>query len=202
MNQSKIILLFVFSVLVSCAHRNTETAFTFWQDVRLAPGAYVANEPENLNVYFETLCRDYGAEVTVHTNDENDSLHVWQTVKRLDDYANGRRKDFPTKDVREALDDMAFELGYIYSHLCYEDTNYAEVFFFRFLEQAVRLSPRVAYVTDYQIVDGTVGFLNYNGWGPSPLYSFYVYPTASGLSVWMIGGIGSPWETPQCHERE
>ena len=182
--------------LVACRHKNAESTFTFEQDVRLVPGQYVADEPDNLSVYFKTLCCEHHAEVAVHSNDDDDSLHVWQTVKLLDDYAAGRRKKYPAEDVREALDDMAFELGYIFSHVCYEDTNYAEVFFFRFLEQAVRLSPCVEYVTDYQIADGTVGILNYQEWSPNPLYSFYVYPTASGLRVWLMGEIGDPGAVP------
>ena len=116
---------------------------------------------------------------------------VWNTVRMLDDYAAGRRKYYPAEEIREALGHLAFDLGYWFSHGDMEDTNFAEIFFFRFLEQAVRLSPKVDYVTDFHCADGTAGILNYQEWSPNPLYSFLVYPTSDGLRVRLVGETGN-----------
>ena len=83
--------------------------------------------------------------------------------------------------------DLLMDKGYDYDDV---DTNYAEIFFFRFLEQAVRLSPEVDYVTDFHSADGTAGILNYHEWSPNPLYSFLVYLTDKGLRVRKVGETG------------
>lgn len=167
------------------------------QDVRLAPGEYIADEPKEIMAYFRALCRESHAMVAVH-GEPNDTVKVWQAVRYLDDYAAGRRDYYPAEDVRQALSLMVCELGYGFSHWLYLaepgdeiDSNFAEIFFFRFLEQAVRLSPEVDYVTDFHCDDGTAGILNYHEWSPNPLYSFLVYPTEKGLRVTMVGGVGN-----------
>lgn len=160
------------------------------QDVRLAPGDYVVDEPGKLMEYFDALCHNHCAMVAVHVNDNNDSLKVWQAIKSLDEFKSGERAFYPAEEVRHALGVMAFELGYCFNHAGFEDTNRAELFFFRFLEQAVRLSPQVDFVTDFHCADGTAGILNYHEWSPSPMYSFLVYPTENGLRVRMVGKVG------------
>lgn len=182
-------------LLAGCHHGKKGTETKMEQDIRLAPGVYVADEPESVTAYMEEICQKYGAVVAVHSDSE-DSLKVWNAVRLLDDYAAGRRKYYSADEVRQALDDLVFELGYWFSHWgylyddCEIDTNYAEIFFFRFLEQAVRFSPEVDYVTDFHCADGTAGILNYNEWSPDPLYSFLVYPTSDGLRVRMVGETG------------
>ena len=167
------------------------------QDVRLAPGDYAADTPGNITDYLQTLCREHGAMVALHCGDREDSLKIWQTVSLLDDYAAGRRKYYPAEEVRDALEALVLDLGYWYSHAGYlgydyddVDTDYAEIFFFRFLEQAVRLSPQIDYITDFHSADGTAGILNYHEWSPNPLYSFLVYPTDKGLRVRKVGETG------------
>ena len=177
-------------LLAGCHHGKIETEVKTEQDIRFSPGAYVMDEPESVNAYLEELCQKYGAIVSVHSSDKKDSLEIWEAVKSLDDYASGRRKYYPAEEVRHALDALAFDLGYWYNHGDLEDTNYAEIFFFRFLEQAVRLSPEVDYVTDFHCADGTAGILNYHEWSPNPLYSFLVYSTQKGLRVKIISEPG------------
>ena len=153
-----------------------------------APGAYIADEPEYITEYFETLCREHNAVVAVHGNDSVDLMKVWQAVRLLDDYAAGRRAYYPADEVRNALEILVFELGYYYSHGCDEEGyNLTAIFFYRLLEQAVRLSPKVDYVTDFHCADGTAGILNYHEWSYNPLYSFLIYPTDDGLRVRVIG---------------
>lgn len=189
--QRFIVVLISMFVLTACHQGGDESGLPVEQDVRLAPGEYVVDEPENLTAYFEMLCSKYGAEVAVHIDDFNDSLKVWQTVGLLDDYAAGMRAYYPADEVRRALDEMAFQLGCTYNHNGFEDTTYPEIFFFRFLEQAVRLCPIVDFVTDFHSSDGSAGILNYREWNPDPLYSFLIYPTNDGLRAKMIGETGS-----------
>ena len=108
----------------------------------------------------------------------------------LDEYADGNRKYYPSDEVRQSLDALALDLGYWFNHGDVEDTNFAEVFFFRFLEQAVRLSPQVDFVSDFHCNDGSAGILNFHEWSPNPLYSFLVYPSNGGLRVRMVGDVG------------
>lgn len=189
--------------LAACGHNSTEISSEdsqdnqMAQDVRLAPGDYTADTPDNITGYLQTLCLEHGAVVALHCGDREDSLKIWQTVSLLDDYAAGQRKYYPAEDVRDALDALVLDRGYWYSHAGYLgydyddiDTDYAEIFFFRILEQAVRLSPQIDYVTDFHSADGTAGILNYHEWSPNPLYSFLVFPTDKGLRVRKVGETG------------
>lgn len=193
---SILLLAFIVGTFAACRNdgnnqriddRQDETAA---QDARLAPGEYRMDEPDDLTAYFQILCSEWGAVVAVHSNDPQDSLAIWNAIRLLDDYAAGRREFYPADEVRGALDALAFDLGYRYNHGSEVDTDRAEIFFFRFLEQAVRLSPQVDFVTDFHCADGTVGILNYHEWSPNPLYSFLVYPTTNGLRVSKIGKTG------------
>lgn len=187
--------------ITACGHNRTNKpsensqSNQMVQDVRLAPGDYLTDIPDNVVEYFQTLCQEHGAVVALHSGDQEDSLSIWHTVSLLDDYASGRRKYYPADEVRKALDALVLNLGYWYSHGGYfdyddVDTDYAEMFFFRFLEQAVRLSPQIDYVTDFHSADGTAGILNFHEWSPNPLYSFLVYPTDDGLRVRKVGETG------------
>ncbi len=184
----KFIIIAISTLSVVACHRvGGGSRLSGEQDVRLAPGEYVVDEPESVTDYFETLCNRYGAEVAVHIDDYDDSLKVWQAVRLLDDYVAGRRVYYPADEVRHALDELAFELGYRYDHGV--DEEHLELFFFRLLEQAVRLSPKLELVTDFHSSDGTAGILNYHEWAHNPMYSFLVYPTDKGLRVRMIGEV-------------
>lgn len=175
-------------------NQGTETEIE--QDIRWFPGKYVADEPENVTEYLENLCREGKACVVTHSYGDDhykDSLSVWQAIRHLDDYANGRRAYYPTEEIQNALGLITHELAYDQSHGCPDemDTTPPYVFFYRFLEQAVRLSPEVDYVTGIHCADGTAGILGYGGWGLEPLFCFLVYPTAKGLRVTMVGEIGN-----------
>ena len=179
------VIVIVALTLVACHQGGGKSCLLEEQDVQLVPGAYRMDEPESITAYFETLCSQYGAEVAVHCDDVDDSLKVWQAVRLLDDYAAGRRAYYPTEEIRNALGVLVVELGYRYSHGM--EKEHLELFFFRLLEQAVRLSPKVDFVTDFHSADGTAGILNYHEWSPNPLYSFLVYPTDNGLRVRLVG---------------
>ncbi len=191
MNINKIIpLVAIVFFMASCQQPTGPDNAVVPQNIMLAPGQYVVDEPENLTEYFHNLCLEHGAIVAVHSSDYEDSLQVWQTIQALDDFAAGRRQYYPAEEVKDALGSLAFELGYWYSHGEQVDTNHLEMFFFRLLEQAVRLSPQVDYVTDFHASDGTAGILNYHEWSPNPLYSFLIYPTDNGLRVTQVGETG------------
>ena len=194
--QSILLLAFIVVTFAACRNDSNNQRVSDGQDeaaaqdARLAPGEYRTDEPDDLTAYFQTLCSEWGAVVAVHSSDPQDSLAIWNAIRLLDDYAAGRREFYPADEVRGALDALAFDLGYWFNHGSEVDTNRAEIFFFRFLEQAVRLSPQVDFVTDFHCADGTAGILNYHEWSPNPLYSFLVYPTANGLRVSKIGETG------------
>ena len=189
--------LFLTTILTLClAACNHDQKMQAEQDVSLAPGDYITDNPDNVTDYLQNLCQEHGAMVALHSADYEDSMAIWQAIHLLDEYAAGRRKYYPAEEVRHALGALAFNLGYWYSHGAYfdyddtKDTNYAEIFFFRFLEQAVRLSPLVDYVTDFHSADGTAGILNYHEWSPNPLYSFLVYSTDKGPRICTVGEKG------------
>ncbi|MBR1517185.1 MAG: hypothetical protein IJ620_03480 [Bacteroidales bacterium] len=164
------------------------------QDVRLEPGKYVVDEPESVVEYMRTLCEKYNVKIALHDDEERNLQQIWHTLQLLDDYAAGRRSFYPEAEVREVLHSITFELGYAYSHCPTGDEDLdslcADPFFFRFLEQAVRLSPKVDFVSDFHCADGTAGILNFHEWSPAPLYSFLIFHTEHGLRVTTIGKIG------------
>lgn len=198
MNIKKIIIIMALPLcFAACNHNKQGTETEIEQDIRWFPGKYVADEPENVTEYLENLCREGKACVVTHSYGEDyykDSLSVWQAIRHLDDYANGRRAYYPTEEIQNALYLIAYELDYVLGHNIPEEVDTAPsfVFFYRFLEQAVRLSPEVDYVTSEHCADGTAGIINLGGgFSCYSRFSFLVYPTDKGLRVTMVGEIGN-----------
>lgn len=174
------------------------------KDQFLLPGEYDMDFPTDIYAYFDTLYRECDAEITVHIDDYNDSAKIWDDIKALNDYANGHRKYYPIDEVRHTLDQLFFQVGYDYSHAVESDDikngiSALEIFVFRFLEQAVRLSPQVDFVTDFHSADGEAGIIYYHEWSVNPLYSFLIYKTPEGLRVKTVGNIGTTQITKLFH---
>lgn len=171
----------------------TDSGAAYKMNIHAFPGECPADQPADLAAYFDSLYTQCNAYVNSHEG-SSDSAKIWQDVAELDRYAKGQRKYFPDKEVWHALNACAFELGYAFSHGPIEgDTadDYCEVFFFRFLEQAARLTPEIDYVTSFHSADGDAGILYYSEWSlVLPLYSFLIYPKDKGYGVQMVGERG------------
>ena len=156
------------------------------------PGERAVDKPADLVHYFDSLCRNAGAKVLVHSPEEGDSLAIWEGIKELDRYARGLRKYYPEKTVKDILRSLAFCQGYEYSHIAHEEKiNSGEIFLFRLLEQAARFCPKMDFLADFQTPDGQAGILYYPEWSPNlPLYSFILYRTGEGIQVKTVGETG------------
>lgn len=132
------------------------------------------------------------AQVWVHTDDSRDSLEVWRAVRELGRYAEGERKYFPDTELRKAMSEVAFELGYVWSHGCWEEdeTNPGEVFLFELLDEAARITPKADFIADFCSEDGNIGILNYHEWSPNPMLSFLIYRSGDGFRKQLIGRKG------------
>ena len=154
------------------------------------PGDYKVDFPNDLVAYFDSLCRQ-GAYVATHTDEEEDSLAVWDAVRLLDRFAQGKGKFYPADQIRDALEIMRLEQAYCFNHSGQEEKNGGEAFMFRFIEQAALHCNQIDYITDFRADDRKVGVLYFGEWGLGlPLYSILVYQTHQGFRVKMIGGVG------------
>lgn len=157
------------------------------------PGDYEADSVANIQAYFDSICKNCGAEVLIHNANRDDSIEVWNAVKELDRYVNHQRKYYPVEEIRTAIQNMAFEQGYIYSHSGEESdsANCGEIFLFRLIEQAALYSPQLDFVTTFHAEGGEAGILYFPEWsGMNPLYSFLVYKTEQGYKVLTVGEKG------------
>lgn len=183
-----IIGLLVVLTLISCSSKDKRV-----KDITAIPGVYTVDESVDLVAYFDSLEQNCGAEVWVHCPEDGEE-QVRQSIRELDRYASGKRKFYPAEDVKKALNLMAFEQGYYYSHGPGddEDSNFGEIFFFRYLEQAIRFSPEISLLADFKSTDDSVGVIYYSEWSASnPLYSFLIYRQTKGCKVQMIGSKGN-----------
>lgn len=180
-------LILLSGCLLSCALNKENTP-------RLtdAPGIYPADEPTNIESYFDSLQQNELAYICIHMPEDGDEVIVRNSITELQKYVEGRRKFYPVEEVNRALELLAFEQGYTFSHPG-EDPNRGEIFFFRYLEQAARLCPDLSFIADATTPDGKVGILYFPEWSQiNPLYSFLLYPRSEGgFNVLLIGEIGN-----------
>ena len=182
LNYNIIELLVVLS-LISCSNKDKRV-----KDITAIPGVYTVDEPVDLIAYFDSLEQNCGVDIWVHSP-ESEEEEVRQSIRELDRYASGKRKFYPAEDVKRALNLITFEQGYYYSHGSGddEDSNSGEIFFFRYLEQAIRFCPEISLLADFKSADDSVGVMYYSEWSASnPLYSFLIYRQMKGCKVQMI----------------
>lgn len=154
------------------------------------PGDYETDQPEDIVAYFDSLCRQ-GVCVAVHGNEREDSLQVWDAVRLLNRSAQLEGKSFPMVSLRKAMESLAREQAYLYSHGSPEGGNGGEAFLFRLIEQAALHCYQTSFLTDFHTDDGRAGVINFSDWsGMNPLYSFLVYKTGTRCRVKMIGDKG------------
>ena len=183
-----IIGLLVVLALISCSNKDKRV-----KDITAIPGVYTVDEPVDLIAYFDSLEQNCGVDIWVHSP-ESEEEEVRQSIRELDRYASGKRKFYPAEDVKRALNLITFEQGYYYSHGSGddEDSNSGEIFFFRYLEQAIRFCPEISLLADFKSADDSVGVMYYSEWSASnPLYSFLIYRQMKGCKVQMIGSKGN-----------
>lgn len=154
------------------------------------PGEYQVDFPKDLVAYFDSLCQQ-GAFVATHSYGNKDSLAVWETIRSLDCFVQGRGKYFPDSLVQNALRILGVGQAYYYGHGGPDAQNGGEAFLFRLIEQAALHSKQIDYITDFRADDGKVGVLYFGSWGLGlPLYSFLVYQAKQGFRVLTIGDVG------------
>jgi len=184
-----LLLLGLVVLLASCGGEKDDKKLV--KDVWTEPGVYDAEPEVDIEGYFDSLVDSCGAQVWTHCEDWGETDSVWKGVRELDRYVKHQRQYYPADEVRLALDFLAFQQGYLWSHAGIEEkVNAGEVFLYRLLEQAAFHSPHLDYITDFHAVDGKAGILNYQEWSPNPLYSFLIYQTEQGYKVMKIGESG------------
>ena len=190
---SRLLFYIIIAILgVSCTS-TTENKLATTKNIYAYPGAYEVDSVTNIQAYFDSICVDCVAAVWTHNSNQRESIEVWNAVKELDRYVNHQRKYYPAEEIKNALQYMAFEQGYLYSHNGEESdsANCGEVFLFRLIEQAALHSPQLDFVTTFHAEGGNAGVLYFPEWsGMNPLYSFLVYKTEKGYKVLTIGKKG------------
>lgn len=196
-----IILLVMWMALFGCkqgqkneqqegTREEVESDTVIREGIYALPGDYEVTHPKDLVAYFDSLCRE-GAFVATHTNDMEDSLAVWDAIRLLDCFAQGKGKFYPATQIRNALEILRLEQAYCFNHGVQDGNNGGEAFMFRLIEQAALHCNRIDYITDFRADDRKVGVLYFGEWGLGlPLYSILVYQASEGFRVKMIGGVG------------
>lgn len=161
------------------------------KDLSAVPGVYVLDEPVSLEAYFDSIQR---IDKPPYTYADNDTV-VTIAIRELVDYAAGDRADYPASEVQQALRGMGRGLAYQEAHAG-ESTR---VFFYRFLEQAARLCPDVALLSDVVSSEGRIGILAFDDWSELySLFSFLLYRGDVGCKVRMIGDEGTGIREVHC----
>lgn len=136
--------------------------------------------------YFQSLCREEGAEVWTHGYTRDDSLDVWDAVALLHLYAAGKLDTYPCTELRKALRNMALEQAYRESHEGreYHGDNPGEVFMFNLLEKAAYYAPTISDIADTLTGDGKTGQIHFLDWtGMTDLYRFSIHEGPNGRFI-------------------
>lgn len=139
---------------------------------------------------FADLARRGEIEVLTHSYEPEDSLKVWSAVRELGRYAEGKLKDFPATEVRSAMGEAAFQLGYEWSHCDNIDDTPLDMFLLELMDEAAKYTPQIDHLSDFHSEDGNVGIINYHEWSPAPLYSFMIYRSGNGFRKLQVGNKG------------
>lgn len=154
------------------------------------PGDYQVDMPNDLVAYFDSLCYK-GAFIATHSVGNEDSLAVWETIRYLNRYAQGKSKFYPDSLIKNAFQILGFEQAYCVGHGGPDGQNGGEAFLFRLIEQAALHCDQIDYITDFRTEDGKAGVLYFGAWGVGlPLYSFLIYQAKLGFRVLTIGNVG------------
>lgn len=123
--------------------------------------------PASLETYFDSLLNNTEAFIYVlNVDDEQpnpDSLEVWNSIRALDDYQQGKTKVFPLEEVSNALGILMFCQWHYDTHGSRgimdeeEDGIGSRIFFRNYLEQVARLCPHVDYLTTIHTGDDMAG---------------------------------------------
>ena len=133
--------------------------------------------------YFHSLYRNGEAEIWTHGYNRDDSLNVWDAVALLHLYSEGELKNYPGKELKSALCNMALEQAYRECHGGdeYENGNPGEKFLCGLLEKAAYYAPALDDIADILLDDGKTGQLRFMDWtGVYPMYTFLIYKGADG----------------------
>lgn len=169
-----------------------EQEVTAATEVKTLPERRIINEGENQVAYFDLLRRYAGAQVWTHRREDGDTLCVWEAVEMLDEYARGKRMQYPREEVYTALQKMSIEQGWMESHGVDEPVgeggmNRGEIFMFNFMKQIARYCPRIDLLADIYTEDGNAGIIKLASRSEMPFYSFLLHRTDAGFKAEMIG---------------
>lgn len=127
----------------------------------------------NVEFFLDSIGEYTGIPVHMPDEPEDELGLVRCAVHELRRYQTGERQYYPEKEIKEALDCMAFELGYIYSHG--GDYWYISLYYwFNFATQAALLSPNLEFISHTHSPDHQIGLLSYHEWSYWPLMSFII----------------------------
>ena len=156
-----------------CDKQNCETFRANLDNLLLFLKHHSQKQASDVERFLDSISDLTGIPVHMKYEDCNELLIVERAVHELRRYQTGERHYYPEMEVKEALDCMAFELGYEYSHAVL-DLYGCLFYWYNFATQAALLCPNVEFVSHLHSADHQIGLLSYHEWSPSPLMSFLV----------------------------
>lgn len=124
----------------------------------------------NVEHYMDSLEQIMGIPVRY----EEDVVVVRSALRELRRYQTKERLYYPEKEIKMALDDMGFELGYDWSHGTEMSFLCGLFYWYNFATQAALLSPNIEFVTHLHSPDYQIGLLSYHEWSYWPMMSFII----------------------------
>lgn len=110
---------------------------------------------------------------------------VQKAYDELQRFKVGKNKYYPKEEVIEALDLMAFEIGYYHSHggLVFYPSL---IYWFSFANQAALLCPDVDFISNVHSNDHNIGVLSYHGWSIWPMMSYLIQKKENHCTIQLI----------------
>lgn len=140
--------------------------------------------PADVVLYLDSVLRVDSTALSYAWDEARADSLVQTAISALGSYADGRRTDYPGADARAAIHLLSREEAYIVAH----GGESTRDFFRCFLQQAVRLCPDPALLTDIVAEDGKAGVLYFPDWsGIYPFLSYLLVKEGDGCTLHAIG---------------
>ena len=174
--------LFALVAICGCKH-NTATTSTDDDDdevIHTKMQYFDFDKIDNLLAFFDSISNVHGIPIRDLGGEEHAERDVFDCIKRIEEYRNGKYKFYPDSIVKGCLNMLGLECAFINNHGPGIDMTYAEWF----LMLVAFYSPDITCLVHMQTPNHQAGILNFgSSYNYNPWWSYVFLKRSKGFEV-------------------